>query len=222
MLDQKMRMDEEAIALRAVRDVEDGQCINLGHGIPVLASNKVPEGKTVYFQAEHGVVGYGPTLSPEEGDLDLTNASGQPLAVVAGISFCDSAEAFAMIRGGHIDVAILGAYQVSETGDLANWTLPGKLGVIGGAMDLAACAKRVIVTMHHVTGNGLAKIVKECAYPVTARQCVDLIVTDIAVIEIASNGLVLREVAPGWTAEDVQTLTEPTLIVSKELTEIRL
>ena len=222
MFERKMRLDEEAIALRAARELEDGQCVNLGHGIPVLASNMVHEGKTIFFHAEHGVIGYGPAAPPEEADLDLADASGQPLALVAGISFCDSAEAFAMIRGGHIDVAIIGALQVSEKGDLANWTLPGKLGVIGGAMDLASCAKRVIVTTHHVTTDGQAKIVRECTYPVTARQCVDLIITDIAVIKVASDGLVLREVAPGWTAGDVQALTEAPLIVSKELAEVHL
>ena len=175
------------------------------------------------YHSESGVLNFGPLAEPGEEDMDLTNASGHFLAWVPGMSFFHSADAFAMIRGGHIDVTVLGALQVSEKGDLANWMLPERgVGNVGGAMDLAAGAKRVIVAMEHTDRSGLSKLVRECTYPLTGKGCVDLIVTDIAVIESTEQGLLLREVAPGWTAEDVQRETEPDLLVSPELCDIQL
>ena len=160
---------------------------------------------------------------PGEEDIDLTNAGGQFLTPYPGMSFFNSADAFAMIRGGHVDVAVLGALQVSERGDLANWMLPERgIGNVGGAMDLAMGAGRIIVAMEHTDRNGNSKLVKQCTYPLTGAACVSLIVTDIAVMEVSSEGLVLAEVAPGWNAEDVQNETEPRLTVSPDLTDMRL
>ena len=213
----------EIIAMRVARELQDGDIVNLGIGIPSLCSQFVPEGRSVMYHSESGVLNFGPLAEPGEEDMDLTNASGHFLAWVPGMSFFHSADAFAMIRGGHIDVTVLGALQVSEKGDLANWMLPERgVGNVGGAMDLAAGAKRVIVAMEHTDRSGRSKLVRECTYPLTGKECVDLIVTDIAVIEATEEGLLLREVAPGWTAEDVQRETEPDLLVSSELCDIRL
>ena len=217
------RLDREAIAMRVARELQDGDVVNLGIGIPTLCSQFVPEGRQVLYHSESGVLNYGPMAEPGEEDIDLTNAGGQFLAHYPGMSFFNSADAFAMIRGGHVDVAVLGAMQVSERGDLANWMLPERgIGNGAGAMDLAVGAKRIIVAMEHTDRNGKPKLVKECAYPLTGAACVGLIVTDIAVMEVAPEGLVLTEVAPGWTAADVQAETEPCLIVSPELTDMRL
>ena len=170
------------------------------------------------YHSESGVLGYGPMAEPGEEDIDLINAGGQFLAPNPGMSFFNSVEGFAMIRGGHIDVAVLGALQVSERGDLANWMLPDRgIGNVGGAMDLAFGAKRIIVAMEHSDRNGNSKIVRECDFPLTAPGCVSLIVTDVAVIRVEAEGLLLTEVATGWTAEDVQEITEATLTVSPNL-----
>ena len=220
---EKARLEREIIAMRVARELQDGDIVNLGIGIPSLCSQFVPEGRSVMYHSESGVLNFGPLAEPGEEDMDLTNASGHFLAWVPGMSFFHSADAFAMIRGGHIDVTVLGALQVSEKGDLANWMLPERgVGNVGGAMDLAAGAKRVIVAMEHTDRSGRSKLVRECTYPLTGKECVDLIVTDIAVIEATEEGLLLREVAPGWTAEDVQRETEPDLLVSSELCDIRL
>ena len=220
---EKARLEREIIAMRVARELQDGDVVNLGIGIPSLCSQFVPEGRSVMYHSESGVLNFGPLAEPGEEDMDLTNASGHFLAWVPGMSFFHSADAFAMIRGGHIDVTVLGALQVSEKGDLANWMLPERgVGNVGGAMDLAAGAKRVIVAMEHTDRSGRSKLVRECTYPLTGKECVDLIVTDIAVIEATEEGLLLREVAPGWTAEDVQRETEPDLLVSSELCDIRL
>ena len=219
----KARLEREIIAMRVARELQDGDVVNLGIGIPSLCSQFVPEGRSVMYHSESGVLNFGPLAEPGEEDVDLTNASGHFLAWVPGMSFFHSADAFAMIRGGHIDVTVLGALQVSEKGDLANWMLPERgVGNVGGAMDLAAGAKRVIVAMEHTDRSGRSKLVRECTYPLTGKECVDLIVTDIAVIEATEEGLLLKEVAPGWTAEDVQRETEPDLLVSSELCDIRL
>lgn len=219
----KERLDREVIAMRVARELPDGACVNLGIGIPTLVSGYVPEGMTVLYHSESGVLNCGPLADEGEEDIDLINAGGQFLKMVPGMSFFSSADAFAMIRGGHIDVTVLGALQVSEVGDLANWMLPERgVGNIGGAMDLAMGAGRVIVAMEHTDRNDRPKIVKECSYPTTARGCVSLIVTDIAVIEVTGEGLVLKEVAPGWTAEDVQELTDAPLVLSPDLKEIEL
>ena len=219
----KMRLDEETIALRAAKEFEDGMVVNLGYGMPGLCANFIPEGRTVFFQAENGILGYGPLLTDEEKDYELINASDQPVTPLPGMCFFDSAISFDMIRGGHIDVVILGAYQVSEKGDLANWGRPGRPATgMGGGMDLAFGAKKLMVMMLHTTKEGGPRIVRQCTFPLTARNCVKKIFTDIAVIDVTKQGLVLREVAPAWTAEEVQALTEAKLIVGEDLKEIEL
>ena len=217
------RLDREVIAMRVAKELQDGQVVNLGIGIPTLCSQFVPEGRTVSYHSESGVLNYGPLAEPGEEDVDLINASGQFLAPVAGMAFFSSADAFAMIRGGHVDVAVLGALQVSERGDLANWMLPARgVGNVGGAMDLAAGAKRVIVAMEHSDRSGRSKVVPMCSYPLTGKACVSLIVTDIAVMAVTPDGLRLDEVAPGWTSEDVQRETDADLAVSPGLREMEL
>lgn len=219
----KMRLDEQTIALRAAKEFEDGMVINLGYGMPALCANFIPEGRTVFFQSENGVLGFGALGSDEEKDYELINASDQPVTPLPGMCFFDSAASFDMIRGGHIDMVILGAYQVSEKGDLANWGRPGRPATgMGGGMDLASGSKQLMVMMLHTTKEGGPRIVRQCTFPLTARNCVNKIFTDIAVIEVTKQGLVLREVAPAWTAEEVQSLTEPKLIVAKDLKEIEL
>ena len=219
----KQKLDRETIALRVAREFHDGDIVNLGIGLPGLAANFVPAGREIIFHAEVGVLGFGEITLPGEGDPELVNASGQTVSEQPGMSCFDHAEAFVMIRGGHIDISVMGAYQVSEKGDLANYMVPErKVGVIGGAMDLAVGVKKLIVAMNHITKDGESRIVKECTYPLTALGCVDLIVTDIAVMEVTEKGLVLKEVAPGWTPEGVQQLTEPTLIVDPDCREITL
>jgi 3-oxoacid CoA-transferase subunit B len=219
----KMRLDEETIGLRAAKEFEDGMVVNLGYGMPGLCANFIPEGRTVFFQSENGTLGYGPLRTDEEKDYELINASDQPVTPLPGMCFFDSATSFDMIRGGHIDVVILGAYQVSEKGDLANWGRPGRPATgMGGGMDLAIGSKKLMVMMLHTTKEGGPRIVRQCTFPLTARNCVKKIFTDIAVIDVTKQGLVLREVAPAWTAEEVQALTEPKLIVDKDLKEIEL
>jgi len=219
----KMRLDEETIALRAAKEFEDGMVVNLGYGMPGLCANFIPEGRTVFFQSENGILGYGPLLTDEEKDYELINASDQPVTPLPGMCFFDSATSFDMIRGGHIDVVILGAYQVSEKGDLANWGRPGRPATgMGGGMDLAIGSKKLMVMMLHTTKEGGPRIVRQCTFPLTARNCVNKIFTDIAVIDVTKQGLVLREVAPAWTAEEVQALTEPKLILGEDLKEIEL
>ena len=219
----KERLDRDVIAMRVAKELPAGGYVNLGIGIPTLVSNYVPEGRSVLYHSESGVLNCGPLAGEGEEDVDLINAGGQFLKMVPGMSFFSSSDAFAMIRGGHIDVTVLGAMQVSEKGDLANWMLPQRgVGNIGGAMDLAAGAKRIIVAMEHTDRRDNLKIVRECTYPPTGRGCVSLVVTDIAVIEVTTRGMVLLEVAPGWTAEDVQELTEPALILSPDLKDMEL
>jgi 3-oxoacid CoA-transferase subunit B len=211
------------MAIRVAKEFQDGWVINLGIGIPTLASNFIPEGRSVLFHSENGILGYGPVLDDERGDIDLINAGGQFVERLPGIAFFHSADAFAMIRGGHVDLAVLGALQVSEKGDLANWMLPGRgIGNVGGAMDLAVGAKRTIAVMEHVTREGEPKIVRGCTYPLTGKACINLIVTDLAVIEVTAAGLLLKEVAPGCTASDVQAVTGAPLSVSRDLREITL
>jgi 3-oxoacid CoA-transferase B subunit len=219
----KMRLDEQTIALRAAKEFQDGNVVNLGYGMPGLCANFIPEGRTIFFQSENGVLGYGELAPDEEKDYELINACDQPVTRQPGMCFFDSGISFDMIRGGHIDIVVLGAYQVSEKGDLANWGRPGRpVTGMGGAMDLVIGAKRAIVTMMHTTKDGEPRIVKQCTYPLTARECVSTIFTDIAVIEVAPKGLVLKEIAPGWLSEEVQKLTEPKLIIAPDLHEIEL
>ena len=217
------RLDREVIAMRVANELADGDYVNLGIGMPTLVSQFVPEGRTVIYHSESGVLNYGPLAAESEADVDLINASAQFLLPVPGMAFFNAAEAFAMIRGGYIDVSVLGAFQVSERGDLANWMLSTRsAGNIGGAMDLAAGAKRMIVAMEHTDAQGSPQVVRRCSLPLTGRGCVSLIVTDAAVIEVTPAGLLLKEVAPGWTADDVQEITEPTLRIDAGLREIAL
>jgi 3-oxoacid CoA-transferase B subunit len=219
----KTHLDEQTIALRAAREFTDGAVVNLGYGMPGLCANFIPEGKTVYFQAENGMLGYGSLSSDAEKDYEMINASDQPVTPAPGMCFFDSAASFDMIRGGHIDIVVLGAYQVSEKGDLANWGRPGRPATgMGGGMDLAAGAKKVIVTMLHTTKEGTPRLVKNCTYPLTASRCVKAIITDLAFIEVTDKGLVLKEVVPGWTADEIQKLTEAKLIPAADLKEMEL
>jgi len=219
----KARLDEQTMALRVAKEFEDGMVVNLGIGIPTLASNFIPEDKEIIFHAENGCLGFGSVATSEEEDFNLVNASGQFVARQPGMSFFDHVESFAMIRGEHIDLCVLGGLQVSEKGDLANWTLSEKrLGSIGGAMDLAFGAARLIIAMTHTAKDGKPKILKQCTFPLTAPRCVSLIVTDLAVIEVTKEGLVLKEIAPGWSVEEVQAMTEPKLAVALDLKEITL
>jgi len=220
----KAGLSRELIALRAAKELSEGMYINLGIGLPTLVSQFIPEGMEVMLHAENGVLGYGRiTTEDKEMDIDLVNAGLQPIVLRSGASFFNHADSFAMIRGGHIDLAILGGYQVSEKGDLANWTTSlERVGAVGGAMDLACGVKRVVVLMQHVTASGEPRIVKQCTYPLTARGVVDTIITDVAVIEVGKEGLIVKEIAPGWTPEEVQSLTEPKLMVAPDLREIEL
>jgi len=221
----KQRLDQMTIALRAAREFPDGAVVNLGFGIPSLCSLVVPEGRTIIFHTENGALGFGPALTQEQReqwDLYLYNASGQFVSRRPGMSLFDHATSFGMIRGGHVDITVLGGLQVSARGDLANWRAPGRTGGMGGAMDLAVGAGRVVVTMEHTTKDDKAKIVEECTYPLTAKECVGLIITDLAVIEVTEEGLLLKEFAPGWTVAEIQQLTEPRLIVAEGLAEMGL
>jgi len=219
----KMHLDEQTIALRATKEFEDGSAVNLGYGMPVLCANFILEERRIFFQSENGVLGYSGLATDEEKDFDLINASDQPVIPAAGMCFFDSAASFDMIRGGHIDIVVLGAYQVSERGDLANWGRPGRPATgMGGGMDLAVGARKTIVTMLHSSKDGKPRIVKKCTYPLTAKHCVSMIFTDIAVMQITERGILLREVAPGWTAEEIQALTEPQMIIADDLKEIEI
>lgn len=223
----KERMSRETIAMRAAKELFDGAVVNLGIGIPTLVSSFIPEGMEVTFHSENGMLAFGPVVTADEAaemaDIDLVNAGGQYVKPMPGMSFFHHADSFLMIRGGHIDIAMLGVIEVTEKGDLANWMFPARgVGNIGGGMDLAFNAKKVICLTEHTTKDGKTKIVKQTSVPLTAPECVDLIITDLAVIEVSKDGLILKEVAPGWTAEEVQKLTEAKLIVSPNLKEIEL
>lgn len=212
-------LTKDLICLRAAKELKPGMYVNLGIGLPTQVANFAPEG--VILHSENGVLNFGPIASEDEMDWELVNAGAQPITLLPGISFFHSADAFVMMRGRHLDVAILGAYQVSEAGDLANWRTEGEaLGAIGGSMDLAYGAKRIIVVCEHTDRNGKPRIVKKCTLPLTGKGVINTIITTLCLIEITKAGLELRELAPGVTVDHVQQHTEPNLIISRDLKEM--
>ena len=220
----KPTLTREQIAQRAAQELPDGAYVNLGWGIPNLVAAYVPKNFTIYFHSENGILGMGPRTRPGEEDYDLVDAMKVPVTLVPGASFFHQADAHAMTRGGHLDVAMLGGLQVSEKGDLANWKVPGAKGSggIGGAMDIAVGSRRLIVCMEHTAKDGSPKIVRTCTFPLTALECVNTIVTDLAVLDVTAGGLLLREVAPGFTPDEVQAATEAKLIVHGHVPEMNL
>lgn len=218
------RLSREQIAQRAARELPDGACVNLGFGLPTLIADHLPPHIVVYFHSENGILGMGRRARPGEEDYDLVDAMKVPVTLIPGASIFHQADAHLMTRGGHLDVCVLGGFQVSEKGDLANWKVPGAKGSggIGGAMDIACGAKKLIICMEHTTKEGAPKIVRQCTYPITALACVHTVITDLAVIDVHSKGLYLREIAPGWTAAELQSVTDAPLIVPGSLRAIEV
>jgi 3-oxoacid CoA-transferase B subunit len=216
-----MALDKNGIARRIAKELKDGFYVNLGIGIPTLVANYIPEGMEVILQSENGLLGIGPFPEPDEVDPDLINAGKQTITATPGAAFFDSSASFAMIRGGHIDLTVLGAFEVSEKGDIASWKIPGKLVKgMGGAMDLVAAAKNIIVATIHADKDGKSKLLKKCTLPLTGVNCVNRIITDLAVVDITENGFKLVERAPGVSVEEIRTATEGTLIVEGEIPEM--
>ncbi|MFC5272339.1 3-oxoacid CoA-transferase subunit B [Adhaeribacter terreus] len=218
-----MALDKHGIAKRIAKEVKNGMYVNLGIGIPTLVANYIPEGIEVVLQSENGLLGMGPFPTEAEVDADMINAGKQTITTLPGSSIFSSSDSFGMIRGEHVDLTILGAMEVSEKGDIANWKIPGKMVKgMGGAMDLVASAKNIIVAMQHTSKDGQSKLLKECSLPLTGLKCVKKIVTDLAVLEVTDKGFKLLERAPGVSVEDIQKATEGTLIIEGEIPEIQL
>jgi 3-oxoacid CoA-transferase subunit B len=216
-----MALDKHGIAKRTARELKDGYYVNLGIGIPTLVANYIPAGINVVLQSENGLLGMGPFPTENEVDADLINAGKQTVTTLPGSSLFNSAESFAMIRGEHIDLTILGAMEISEKGDIANWKIPGKMVKgMGGAMDLVASAKNIIVAMQHTSKDGQSKLLKECTLPVTGRRCIKKIITDLAVLDVTDEGFKLLERAPGVSVEEIKKATAGKLIIEGEIPEI--
>ncbi len=218
-----MALDKNGIAKRIAQELKDGYYVNLGIGIPTLISNYIPEGINVTLQSENGLLGIGPFPEKGKADADLINAGKQTVTTMPGSSFFDSATSFGMIRGGHIDLTVLGAFEVSEKGDIASWKIPGKLVKgMGGAMDLVAAAKNIIVATTHTDRNGNPKLIPECTLPLTGVACVKKIVTDLAVVEVTDNGFKLIERAPGVSVEEIKEATSGKLIIEGDIPEMNI
>ncbi len=218
-----MPLNRDQITIRAARELKDGYIVNLGIGMPTLVANHIPQGMDVWLQSENGLLGIGPFPTESDVDPDLINAGKQTITARLGASYFSSADSFAMIRGGHIDMCILGAMQVSEEGDIANWMIPGKMVKgMGGAMDLVAGVKRVVVTMEHNAKDGTPKLVKACSLPLTGQRCIDMVITDLCVLEMdhAKRRFVLKEVAPGVTPDEVRAKTEAEIIIPAQVATV--
>ena len=217
-----MTLSRDQIAMRVAQEFKDGDYVNLGIGIPTLAASYVPEGISVMLQSENGLLGMGPYPSEDEIDADMINAGKETVTAITGASIFDSAESFAMIRGGHVDFTVLGAFEVDVNGNIASWMIPGKLVKgMGGAMDLVAGAKNIIVTMTHTDKHGNPKLLEQCTLPLTGVNCITRIITDLAVLEVSNGAFVLKERAPGVTVDEIRQKTGGKLIVDDNVTEMR-
>ncbi|MBZ2162332.1 CoA transferase subunit B [Alteromonas stellipolaris] len=218
-----MALSRDQIAMRVAQEFKDGDYVNLGIGIPTLAASFVPEGISVMLQSENGLLGMGPYPQEDELDADMINAGKETVTAITGASIFNSAESFAMIRGGHVDFTVLGAFEVDVNGNIASWMIPGKLVKgMGGAMDLVAGAKNIIVTMTHTDKHGNPKLLSECTLPLTGVNCITRIITDLAVLEVVNGAFLLKERAPGVTVEDIQAKTGGKLVVSENVTEMQV